>query len=47
MPDYGKITFKETKGRDFIELFPNALDVERLLLAKMLKYDNRITAEEV
>jgi len=47
MPDYGKIMFKETIARDFKELFPNALERERDLLGKMLKYDERITAEEV
>ena len=47
MPDFGKILFNETSGKSFKELFPNALDVERELLEKMLKYEERMTAEEV
>lgn len=47
MPDYGKITFKETQNGNFKELFPNSLDTERFLLEKMLRYDERITSEEV
>lgn len=47
MPDYGKITFKETVPCDFKKLFPNALEKQINLLEKMIKYEGRITAKEV
>ena len=46
MPDYGKITFNEKEAMDFRELFPNALDRERELLRRILRYEDRMTAEE-
>lgn len=47
MPDYGKITFKESDGKSFKEIFPNALEIERNFLEKMMRYEDRISAEEV
>ena len=47
MPDYGKITFKETEPKELKEVFPNATELEIDLLKGLLKYENRLTADEV
>lgn len=47
MPDYGKINFKDANPVDLKKLFPNALDYEIDLLVKILRYDERLTANEV
>lgn len=48
LPDYGKITFPDTKPRDLKEVIPNASSSAIKLLQKMLQYhpEKRITAEE-
>lgn len=47
MPDYGKVNFSKAKRIPFDLYFPNACQEELDLITSMLRYEDRITIEEV
>ncbi len=47
MPDHGKISFKETGPKNLEQVFPNATKLEIDLLNGLLRYENRLKADEV
>ncbi len=47
MPDYGKIQFGDQERKKLEEVLVNAMKIETEFLEGILKYENRMSSEEV